>query len=187
MDMDGFWDLVESSALGGDACGRADRLTARLAELPLPQVLEFQLRLDEARAPLDTPGTLAVAKLVERGRVTDDSLWYFHVWLIGLGRETHHLAVHEPDALAGLPAFRRLAALPYEQWENHDFPDWESLDYCAHDAYAQLTGEEDGLEEALEAIGHDSPCNAEFDEPVWTPEQSAARLPRLTALFADAP
>ncbi|WP_285732850.1 hypothetical protein [Kitasatospora phosalacinea] len=39
---------------------------------------------------------------------------------------------------------------------------------------------------ALEAIGHESPHDAEFDEPVWTPEQRAARLPRLTALFAGA-
>ncbi|MFF4339288.1 hypothetical protein ACFY00_05005 [Kitasatospora sp. NPDC001540] len=66
-------------------------------------VEEFQLRLDEVRAPLDAPGTLAVAKPVVRG--------------------------------------------------------W---------------------------VGDDSPYNAEFDEPVWTPEQRAARLPRLTELFAGA-
>ncbi|WP_051733234.1 DUF4240 domain-containing protein [Kitasatospora phosalacinea] len=186
MDVDEFWSLVEWSAAGGHTCARTERLTARLTELPLPQVLEFQLRLDEARAPLDTPSTLAVAQEVMRGRVSDDSLWYFHAWLIGLGRAAHRLAVHEPDALADHPAFRRLAALPYARWDDHDFPDWETLDYCAHDAYEQLTGEEDGLEEALEAIGHDSPCNAEFDGPTWTPQQRAARLPRLTALFADA-
>ncbi|GLW53779.1 DUF4240 domain-containing protein [Kitasatospora phosalacinea] len=186
MDADGFWDLVESSAADGPACGHAERLTARLAGLPLPEVLEFQLRLDEARAPLDTPGTLAVAKAVLRDWVGDDGLWYFYGWLLGLGREAHHLAVHAPDVLADHPAFRRLAALPRERWDDHDFPEWETLNYCAHEAYEQLTGEEDGLEEALEAIGHDSPCNAEFDEPVWTPEQRAARLPRLTALFAEA-
>ncbi|MGW4804903.1 DUF4240 domain-containing protein [Kitasatospora sp. NPDC004272] len=186
MDMDGFWALVESSAAGGPACERAERLTARLTGLPLPEVLEFQLRLDEARAPLDTPGTLAVAEVVLRDLVSDDTLWYFHVWLLGLGRAAHHLAAHDPDALADHPVFRQLAARPYEQWDDHDFPEWEALDYCAHYAYEQLTGEEDGLEEALEEIGHDSPCNAEFDEPVWTPEQRAARLPRLTALFGEA-
>ncbi|BAJ32198.1 MULTISPECIES: DUF4240 domain-containing protein [Kitasatospora] len=186
MDTDGFWTLVESSAAGDLPCTRADRLTDRLAGLPLPEVLDFQLRLDEARAPLDTPATLAVAKLVLRGRVSDDSLWYFHAWLIGLGQDAHHLAVHDPDALAGHPALRRLAALPYRRWENHDFPDWESVDYCAQEAYERLTGEEDGLEEAMEAIGHDSPCNAGFADPAWTSEESAARLPRLTALFADA-
>lgn len=186
MDTDGFWTLVESSGAGGPVCERAERLTARLAELPLPEVLEFQLRLDEARAPLDTTGTLALAALALRGRVSDDGLWYFHVWLIGLGRDAHGLAVHDPDALAEHPAFRHLAALPYEQWEDEDFPDWELLDYCAQDAYARLTGEEDALEEVLQAIGHDSPCNADAVGPVWTPEQTAARLPRLTALFANA-
>ncbi|MFJ4674809.1 DUF4240 domain-containing protein [Kitasatospora sp. NPDC088783] len=186
MDTDGFWDLVESSATGGPGCERADRLTTHLAGLPLSEVLEFQLRLDEARAPLDTAGTLALARLVLRGWVSDDGLWYFHAWLIGLGRDAHRLAVHDPDALADHPALRRLAALPYEQWDDDDFPDWELLDYCAQEAYEQLTGEEDGLEEALEAVGHDSPCNAEFTEPTWTSEQTAARLPRLTALFADA-
>ncbi|MFC8721879.1 DUF4240 domain-containing protein [Kitasatospora sp. NPDC057198] len=186
MDTDGFWALVESSAAGGPACEREERLTARLAALPLPEVLEFQLRLDEARAPLDTPATLAVAKTVLRGWVSDDSLWYFHGWLLGLGREAHHLAVHDPDALAGHPAFRHLAELPYAQWDDHVFPAWETLDYCADHAYERLTGEEDGLEEALAEIGHESPVDAEFDDPAWTPEERAARLPRLTALFADA-
>ncbi|MEU5384896.1 DUF4240 domain-containing protein [Kitasatospora cineracea] len=186
MDTDGFWDLVESSAAGGPGCERAERLTERLAGLPLPEVLEFQLRLDEARAPLDTAGTLALARLVLRGRVSDDGLWYFHVWLIGLGRAAHHLAVHDPDALADHPALRRLAALPYERWTDDDFPDWEALDYCAQDAHERLTGEEDGLEDALAALGHEMPCDAAFADPVWTPARTAARLPRLTALFADA-
>ncbi|RKE22592.1 DUF4240 domain-containing protein [Streptomyces sp. TLI_171] len=186
MDVDGFWALLESSRSGGAEGTRAERLTELLAELPLTEVVEFQLRLDEARAPLDTAATLALAKLVLRGQVSDDGLWYFHAWLVGLGRDAHRLAVHEPDALAGHAAFRRLAELPYEHWDDGDFPDWEELDYCAQEAYARLTGAEDGLEEALTAIGHDSPLNADAVGPIWTAEQRAARLPRLTALFAEA-
>ncbi|MFJ1751357.1 DUF4240 domain-containing protein [Kitasatospora sp. NPDC088134] len=189
MDLDGFWKLVESSGDGGDGGAHGERaaaVVARLVELGPGEALEFQLRLDEVRAPLDTSATLALAKLVLGGRVSDDGLWYFHAWLVGLGREGHRLAVHDPDALAGHPALRRLAAAPYERWEERYFPDWEELDYCAQSAYEQLTGEEDGLEAALEELGHDSPVNADAMGPRWTAEQTAARLPRLTALFGAA-
>lgn len=186
MDVDGFWELIESGAGTAPACVRADELVERLARLPLPEVLEFQLRLDEVRAPLDTVGTVALAALVLRGRLSNDGLWYFHSWLVGLGRAAHRLAVEDPDALAGHPAFRRLAELPWDEWQNHDFPDWEDLDYCAERAWEELTGEENGLAEALEAVGHDSPVNAEPEGRPWTSEQVAARLPRLAALFAGA-
>ncbi|MEV4555412.1 DUF4240 domain-containing protein [Kitasatospora sp. NPDC049285] len=196
MDVNGFWELVEASreirpeheqlGCGRPECERAERLTERLATLPVEEVLEFQLRLDEVRAPLDTMATLAVAKLVQRGRISDDGLWYFHAWLIGLGRTAYATALADPDALADQPAVRRLAALPYQDWDNHDFPDWEELDYCAAYAHERITGEEDGLEDLLAEVGHDSPVNAEPVGEVWTPADTAARLPRLSALFAEA-
>ncbi|MFD8595493.1 DUF4240 domain-containing protein [Kitasatospora sp. NPDC059646] len=186
MNLNGFWELVESTDPAASAAERADALVERLAQLPLDEVLEFQLRLDEVRAPLDTMATLEIAALVLRGRVSDDGLWYFHAWLIGLGRAAHELAVHDPDALADHPAFRRLAALPYREWTDADFPDWEDVDYCAERAWEAQTGEEEGLEEALLALDHDSPVNAEPEGPNWTRAEVAARLPRLTALFADA-
>ncbi|MGW4380192.1 DUF4240 domain-containing protein [Kitasatospora sp. NPDC004531] len=179
MNLNAFWDLLESTA-GADApCSRAELLTERLAQLPPDAIREFQLRLDEVRAPLDTMATVALARLVGPGFISDDTLWYFHAWLVGLGRDAHRLAVHDPDALADHPAFRRLAALDERQ-----VPDWEALDYCASDAWEQLTGEEDGLEEALLAEGHESPVNADPEGEEWTPEQTAARLPKLTDLFA---
>ncbi|MFD8481090.1 DUF4240 domain-containing protein [Kitasatospora sp. NPDC059673] len=178
MDVNTFWDLVESTRTTSP-CDRAELLTERLAQLSLDEVREFQLRLDEVRAPLDTVATVALAKLIGPGFLSDDTLWYFHAWLIGLGREAHRLAVHDPDALADLPEFRTLAAQ-----DERFVPDWEELDYCAAGAWEELTGEEDGLEEALLADGHESPLNAGPVGELWTAEQTTARLPGLTALFA---
>ncbi|MFG2692279.1 DUF4240 domain-containing protein [Kitasatospora sp. NPDC048407] len=179
MNVNAFWELVESTR-ATSPCDRAEQLTERLAQLPPDEVREFQLRLDEVRAPLDTMATVALAKLVGPGFLSDDTLWYFHAWLIGLGRDAHRLAVHDPDALADLPEFRALAARA-----ERFVPDWEALDYCAAQAWEELTGEEDGLEESLLAQGHESPLNAEPEGELWTAEQTAARLPKLTALFAS--
>ncbi|MFJ8440787.1 DUF4240 domain-containing protein [Kitasatospora griseola] len=178
MDLSVFWELVESTLEAGAPCDRTKLLVDRLGQLPLEEVLEFQLRLDEVRAPVDTRATVALAKLVAPGRLSDDGLWYFHAWLVGLGQDAHRLAVDEPDALADHPEFRRLAA----ETDRH-LPGWETLDYCAADAWEALTGNEDGLEEAMLAQGHDSPLVADPDGEPWTAEQTAARLPKLTALF----
>ncbi|MFJ5921798.1 DUF4240 domain-containing protein [Kitasatospora sp. NPDC092948] len=181
MDLSVFWELVESTGEAASPCDRTKLLVERLGQLPLEEVLEFQLRLDEVRAPLDTRATVAVAKLVAPGRLSDDALWYFHAWLVGLGQDAYRQAVDDPDTLADHPEFGRLAALP-----EREVPGWEQLDYCAADAWEALTGNEDGLEEAMLAQGHDSPLVADPAGEPWTAEQTATRLPKLTALFAEA-
>ncbi|MFD7640468.1 DUF4240 domain-containing protein [Kitasatospora sp. NPDC059795] len=180
MNLNDFWELVEATAPATPSGRRTELLTERLARLPLDEVRAFQLRLEEVRAPLDTMATVALAKLVGPGFVSDDTLWYFHSWLVGLGRDALRLAVDDPDALADHPEFHRLAAL-----DERMVPDWEELDYCAASAWEEITGDEDGLEEALLAEGHDSPVNAEPVGEPWTPEQTASRMPRLILLFAQ--
>jgi Protein of unknown function (DUF4240) len=73
------------------------------------------------------------------------------VWLIGLGRDALERAVANPDNLASLPEVLRLAGRPVEDWSHDDWPDWESLSYVAWEAYEQVTGEEEGLSDAMEA------------------------------------
>jgi hypothetical protein len=73
------------------------------------------------------------------------------VWLIGLGRDAFERAVANPDNLASLPEVLRLAGRPVDGWSPDDWPDWASLSYVAWEAYEQVTGENEGLYDAMEA------------------------------------
>ncbi|MER5362637.1 hypothetical protein [Streptomyces sp. NPDC002785] len=59
------------------------------------------------------------------------------------------------------------AGRPLKTWSDDEWPEWELLDYVAAEAFDMLTGEEEGLEEALEAEGLDIPCNPEPSGEEW--------------------
>ncbi len=185
MDDEEFWGLIEGSRRQSeDPDDRLDWLRGQLMQRSLPEIVRFKVRLDEARVPIDNWPMWAAAGRIYRGFCSDDSFWYFQVWLIGLGREAYQRAAADPDSLAELPEVRRLAGRPMDSWADEEFPDWESLDYVAAEAYEELTGEEDGLEDAMEAAGLESPACPEPSGEPWRGEgETARRLPRLTALF----
>jgi hypothetical protein len=108
------------------------------------------------------------------------------VWLIGLGRDAFERAVANPDNLASLPEVVGLAGRPVDDWSNDEWPRWEALSYVAWEAYEQVTGEEEGLYDAMEARGHHSPTGPHptgEDWDVQDPAEAARRLPRLSWMF----
>ncbi|MFJ6569114.1 DUF4240 domain-containing protein [Streptomyces sp. NPDC091292] len=187
MDEDTFWALIEGSQRHDrDPDRRLDWLREQLVRRPPPEIARFQTLLHEARRPLDTWEMWAAAERILGGWCSDDSFWYFQFWVVGLGRETVRRAAADPDALAETPELRSLAGHPSQMWAEDAWPEWESLDYVAAEAFELLTGEEDGLEAALEAEGVDLPCNPEPEGEhgdAGNGEEAARRLPRLSRMF----
>ncbi|MFI1197610.1 DUF4240 domain-containing protein [Micromonospora sp. NPDC020750] len=192
MDTEGFWALVEASAR---ACGGPDErltwLTERLAGLPATEVVDFQLRLDEAHARADTTLLWVAALRICGGLCSDDGFRYFQAWLVGLGRSAFERAVAAPDTLADVPQVRRLAGRPTREWSDDEWPDWESLDYVADEAHERITGVAEGLEGAVLARGgepgDDSPDPGDEPEESDDPAEFARRYPRLAAMFPPIP
>ncbi|MFE9206232.1 DUF4240 domain-containing protein [Micromonospora sp. NPDC007230] len=187
METDEFWALVEASADGARTPDeRLAWLTDRLAGRPAAEVVDFALRLDELRGPVDTWRLWGAALLIFDGFCSDDSFFYFQTWLIGRGRAAYHRVLADPDALADLPEVRRLAGRPMRDWAEDELPDWECLDYVADEAYERITGEEEGLDDAVEARGRELRCSPEPVDEAWDVRDSnelAHRYPRLAALF----
>ncbi|PWU55255.1 molybdenum metabolism regulator [Micromonospora sp. S4605] len=184
---DDFWALIEASAAATDGPdARLAWLTDRLAERPTDDVVDFALRLDEARARVDTWSLWGAALRVCGGLCSDDGFHYFQAWLVGLGRETFERVAADPDALADVPQVRRLAGRSNRDWAEDEWPDWEALDYVAERAYERITGDEDGLERALAAHGRDVSMSPDPQDEEWALEdraEFARRFPRLAELF----
>ncbi|MFI7540365.1 DUF4240 domain-containing protein [Actinoplanes sp. NPDC049599] len=178
MDTSAFWDLMERSAREtGGPDERADWLTGRLATLPHTSIEDFQVLLDSLRNRVDTWRMWGAATLIFQGWCSDDSFWYFQLWLIGQGREMFERAAADPDALADAPAVRALAGRSRREWNDGEWPGWEKLDYVAGKAY----GNADDLHSALRARAHlfrSSPA------PEDDRTETDRRYPRLTALLA---
>jgi hypothetical protein len=188
MTDEAFWLLITRAAeQPGDRDEQAEWLTEELTRLPVEQIVAFQVKLSEVRLRADTWPMWAAARVIQDGFCSDDSFWYFQLWLLSLGRATFDRIVKNPDTLAELEAVRSLAARPMKAWSDQCWPDWESLDYAAHEAYQDATGREAGLEQALLAAGFDLPCApdpADIDWDVAEPDAVAHHLPRLTLLFS---
>ncbi len=182
-----FWALVERSAAETDnGEARAEWLTAQLAGRSLDDIIAFEIHLTEQRKRVDTWEMWGVATYLCQGFCSGDGFFYFQPWLVGLGRETFERVAADPDALAEVAAVQRLAGRPVREWDDDEWPEWESLNYVALHAYAQVTGEEDGLDDALEARGQDRVCEPEpdgEDRDYTSAEVRAVRIPRLAALF----
>ncbi|MCW2916392.1 MAG: hypothetical protein JWN52_4460 [Actinomycetia bacterium] len=75
-----------------------------------------------------------------RVRVMD--FWYFQSWLVGLGRDVYERVAANPDALSEVPEMQRLVWRDTAEWADHEWPQWELLNYLASTAYDQVTGED---------------------------------------------
>ncbi|MFI0451744.1 DUF4240 domain-containing protein [Actinomadura sp. 6N118] len=189
MTLEDFWTLIRQSAAGSTSQDqRTERLTAHLARHPVPEIIEFELHLTAQRKRVDTRLMWGAAWNIFQGWCSDDSFWYFQPWLIGLGRDTFERVAAHPDALAETHEVRRLAGRPRSDWTDDEWPGWESMNYVALDAYDRATGEEEGLEDALEERGLYRICDAFPEDERWDYddiEQRRARLPRLTELLGE--
>ncbi|WP_439677298.1 DUF4240 domain-containing protein [Embleya sp. MST-111070] len=181
---DDVWNLIEEARrTGADPNERLRVLCDRLSGLPLPEIVGFQVGLDEVRRPLDTWMSWAAAARIMGGFCSDDGFWYFQPWVIGLGRDAYERVVADPDALADLPEVRCLAGRPFESWSDAEWPQWEELAYVAAEAYEARTGLEDGLENALDALDIDLPADPSPPDDGLTDTARARLLPKLHALF----
>ncbi len=187
MDIDGFWVLIERSA--GRAAAPDARLTwlvDQLAGLPVTEMMDFQIRLDEVRRRADTFHMWGAAYQICDGLCSDDGFFYFQAWLVGLGRKIFERAVRDPDTLAEVPQLRRLAGRSVDDWDDDEWPEWESLDYVAERAHERVTGVEDGLDDLLEERGHDGMVVPEPVDARWDfedPAEVTRRFPRLVRMF----
>jgi hypothetical protein len=182
-----FWGLIDQarSDVGGDwppgpEIGEA--LTARLALLPLDEILAFEQEFSQAVSRAEQWELCAACWLI-LDYVSDDTFSDFKAALIGLGQTTFDQVVAEPDALADHPAVRAIAAGP-----SLDVFEGESIQFAAAKAYSRKSGDSDAFWDALAEL----PKPATETEPKWSGhfgsrEDAAripARLPRLHALFA---
>jgi hypothetical protein len=190
MDSGGFWKLVDHAvAATADLEQRRGWLSGRLALLPAGEIADFAVRLDEQRRRVDTWAHWQAATLICSGLCGMDSFFYFQAWLIGQGREVFESVAASPDALADLPAVRRLAALgSVDGWSDEDWPEWEAL-YRVPDAALEAVHAAD-LDELLASRGQarafDVSPGGEVVE-VEDPADVERRIPRLWALFGKVP
>ena len=187
MNLEDFWALIQgSSAATTRRRERTEWLTENLARQPVPVIVEFELHLAAQRKLADTQLMWGAAYGIMQGLCSGDGFFYFQPWLVGLGHETFERVVDNPDSLADIPQIHRLAGRRMPDWSDDEWPEWESLNYVALHAYERATGEEDGLDNALQAQGLHRTCDAAPEDDPWDyddPDQRLARLPRLTALL----
>lgn len=193
VDIDSFWNLVEEcrrEARGGDA--RLAWLRGELARRPLAEIVGFQVCLDEVTYEASAWELWAAAERILGGRCSDDGFCCFGLWMVGLGRDVFSRAVTDPDALADAPEIQELARRPRELW-NDGWPDWESLDYVAMEAYEIATGVDDDGDafhdavEAEEGEGNGGPGALGERRCVRGEGEAAHGLPRLSAMFPARP
>jgi hypothetical protein len=187
MDVDVFLELIEQARLQGeDPDVRLQWLNTQLVQRPVTEIVDFQIRLEETKKWADTWLMWGAAYLICDGLCSDDGFWYFQPWLVGLGRDAYERVAAHPDGLAEVPEVQRLVWRDTAEWAEHEWPQWESLNYLASTAYDQITGQDKGLDDAMQARGHTRGCNPYPTDDRWNFEdtaQAARRLPRLSRLF----
>ncbi|MFB7149423.1 DUF4240 domain-containing protein [Streptomyces sp. NPDC002248] len=187
MDDETFWNVI-------DRCREQTQhpderlfwLRGHLSGQPEAEIVQFQVCLDRALVSTFTWDLWAAADRI-LGWCSDDSFFYFRLWLVGLGRDTFERVARDPDVLANAPEIRRLAGRSPRAWSDEEWPEWEELDYVAGRAFEDVTGKaDDDFHDAMDALQVE---DLEPSVPVgerWDAnrdDEAARRLPRLSALF----
>jgi hypothetical protein len=191
MDADEFWRLIEQS--GREASGKETRaawLQDALEQRSAEDIIDFKSCLLSARRRVDT-WLMWGAMRALFGFGSDDGFWYFHMWLVGLGREVFEQVARDPDALADVPEVQRLVAMEHRgpSWTNDDWPQFEILDYVADKAWERVTTHgRESFYDYLEARGHELfalPHPSDEDWELDDEEESARRLPRINRYMRE--
>ncbi|MFD0371092.1 DUF4240 domain-containing protein [Streptomyces sp. NPDC127114] len=194
MDMDEFWDVIETARSAATADRPfAQALVDELAGLPKSEILSYQERFDEARGAVYRWDVWAAAYLIGGG-CSDDSFTDFRAGLIAQGRHWYEQAAACPDSLARHPAVIHAA---HAQHGEAVFD--EATNYAAGDAFERLTGDDHAFYEAWDTYqasrkqhGQDAGDmngmddmgeDFDFDDPA----EMRRRLPRLSALYLRDP
>jgi len=187
-----FWALIESSRRGPglraklkarlkrdhswareSAQERMERaLTAALGKLPPQEIAAFDLWM---RGLLDRAyrADLWAAAYLVCGGCSDDSFEYFRLWLISRGRGVYESVLANPENLADVLKDEPAADGAYEL-------EFESLAYCASDAYEQATdGDELPFREGM------PPLEGEGSIDIEDSGASAKRWPRLGKMVGE--
>ncbi|MDP9869049.1 hypothetical protein J2S55_008315 [Streptosporangium brasiliense] len=189
MDVEEFWALIDEACAEVDALeldfdDRRDAIERaceeRLVSRTPAEIVQFSLRQWQLRDHAYRYELWAAAFLIE-GWWSDDGFMDFREGLISLGRHWYERALADPDSLADHPGVQDGGDVLIG---NEDF------NQVAHRAYQRLTGEPDGLNEALEASPEAGPLSA-MTEPagvrwdVADGDEMRRRLPRLAGIFLD--
>ncbi|MFD5619953.1 DUF4240 domain-containing protein [Streptomyces yangpuensis] len=186
MDDRTFWALMdELSCRPGDRHERLEWLHGELKCRPAAEGLEFQARLEAACAAVTTGALWRAVGRIEGGLCSDDGFDYFALWLVAQGQETYRAVLADPDTLADVAEVRALAGRHPREWCDHEWPEWEELDYVAQEVFDELTGQEDDCGEAFhEALAAVREACVKSEEEVDTVEATVRTgTPRLDALF----
>jgi hypothetical protein len=187
MSVDEFWALIDDACAEVDpaATDFDDRYSAivqacedRLSTRKPDEIVEFALRQWHMRDQADLWNLRAAAYVIE-GWNSDDGFMDFREGLIALGRVWYERALADPDSLADHPFLRDGGDVVVGN---------EDLVGAAERAYERVTGESDGLNEALdaspEAVGLRVLTEPKGEK--WrTDEEARQRVPRLAAIFRD--
>ncbi|MEV7519216.1 DUF4240 domain-containing protein [Streptomyces sp. NPDC091371] len=173
MDKQTFWKLIESARAEASS---PDEVAQRAAELlaahPEPEIAAAQQVLwDLLSESYSAP--LWAAAYVINGGCSDDGFDYFRGWLLTQGQAAYEAALADPDSLSAHPAVREAAAEGLELWD-------EDALSIAWTAYESATGRE--LPADSFTIGY-PPLDPSWDFDFDDTEETAARLPKLSALF----
>jgi hypothetical protein len=190
VDIESFWELIEECRR--ESRGRDERVTwlcDALSRKSIAEIVQFQTCLDEVTHEAFTWELWAAADRIFGGWCSDDGFCYFGLWMVGLGRGAFYRAVANPDSLADTPEVQCLVDRPRELWDD-DWPEWESLDYVAMEAYGLLTGADDECGDAFYAAveaeqgGRErgsGPRGERWD--VRCEDEAAHKLPKLSTMF----
>jgi hypothetical protein len=175
MTLDQFWDHIQKSKRK-DPDEHAERLAARLAKLPVEEILDFGHWWDLMLRESYTWNLWGAAYIINGG-CSDDGFDYFRGWLILKGRDIFQAAVSKPDSLAKVVD------------PDEDFTEFEGQP--AWDAWFAATGRkrtDKGYEalRAAEVARHGEPQPMpdlgdgwDFDDE----DEMRKRYPKLSALY----
>jgi hypothetical protein len=100
MEWKQFWKVLES-AYRDNGPDHFEALKTELDQLKWFEVVEFQVRFDEAMAAANLIDLWGAAYLINGG-CSDDGFQDFRAWLVSRGRHAYESALKHPDSLADI-------------------------------------------------------------------------------------
>ncbi|GEC07545.1 hypothetical protein SSP24_52000 [Streptomyces spinoverrucosus] len=144
MDIDRFWQLIESARSSAATVGKPldEVLVSLLADRQPQEILAYAARFDEVHDGLYRWDVWAAAYLIGGG-CSDDGFIDFRAGVIALGREWYERTTAEPDSLAEHPAVVVATSAHHDEALFY-----EAMNYTASSAFERLTGDPDAFYEA---------------------------------------